>query len=99
MEIQHQSAQARGDVLKADLTRSNRKGIERALEGVPEPKGDRVELSEASRNLTKDLETATEESAEHRQRVAELMEQYQAGTLNSRERIERAAGGILGGNR
>jgi len=100
MEIHHQPSRPDPDrgsnPLRTDFTRRNREGIERNLERVQAPERDRVELSLSARNINKDLETASKESAEHRQRVAALMEQYSSGTLNTTERIERAAEGMLG---
>jgi hypothetical protein len=99
MEIHHQpprpSPDRGNDPLRADFTRRNREGIERNLERSQAPETDRVDLSSGARSINKDLETVSEETAEHRERVAVLMEQYRQGTLNSPERIERAAEGML----
>ena len=97
MEVNHSSRSGRDATpLRADLTRKNREGIARAVEATQQvAESDRVELSEAGQSYVADLEETSEASAEHRAKVAEIMELYRSGTLNSPERIERAAEGLL----
>jgi hypothetical protein len=65
--------------------------------GSETPQRDRIELSDEGRRLlAKESETASAE-AERKERVAELERSYREGTLNTRERIDRAAASLLGG--
>ena len=84
-------AAERGEELRrareTELAETQRRADARRTEEARE-RQDVLELSVASR-----LEGTDEERA---QRVQELKSQYQAGTLDSPERIEKAAEGLLG---
>jgi len=96
-----------------DLTRPNREAIAKAIEGMPErreaarepaadaagTRTDRLELSAASKMLIERAATGeATESEKHAAKLAELKARYLDGTLNSPERVERAATKLLSGD-
>lgn len=89
----------------SDITRPNRKGIQRAVESgraareeaaEESKRRDRLELSSAGSRL-QEAEDAHERA--RAERLAELREAHEDGRLATRERAERAAGRILGDER
>lgn len=61
--------------------------------------GDRIELSEEARRLlAQDADKAPEADAARKERLAELEKSYREGTLNTRERVDRAAASLLSGS-
>ena len=111
MEIHHPSApeprpsQGAKDWPSIDVTRSNRAAIHRATEKVleeqreaetTETRGDRLDLSQEARRLAEQADLGKEPSEAELERVRELRAQYERGELNTYERVERAAGRMLG---
>lgn len=98
MEIQKpdtvRTNDARTSGLRADITRQNRESIEAVSNTQPTVHGDRVDLSSTTVRL---LLGEDAQSSEREERVAALREAAQAGTLNTPERVERAAQELLSG--
>lgn len=91
---------------KIDITQSVRESVRkftaefqpRRLETEPAEKrpGDRIELSAQARELAAREAEAESTEDRRRARVEELRAQYRDGQLDTPERVERAAGRLLG---
>ena len=98
--------------VRIDITKPNREGIRRTTEELAEARAveakelevqtrqrdqrDQIELSDEARALASRAES-TDEADANRARMAELRQQYLDGTLNTDERVSRAAARILDG--
>jgi anti-sigma28 factor (negative regulator of flagellin synthesis) len=111
MEIHHQSvpeprpSQGSKDWPRIDVTRGNRAAIHRATEKAledqretdpSEARSDRLELSQEARRLAEQADLGKEPTEAELERVRELRAQYESGELNTYERVQRAAGRMLG---
>ena len=95
----------------ADITRTNREGIESQVPREPrledaqrverESTPDRIDLSIESRTLSKDVEASAQarlrDDDVRSERVRELRAAHERGELNTDERVQRAADRMLEG--
>ncbi len=87
---------ARSKAQSIDLTRSNRDGIRENVDRARRP--DKVDLSKAADAAEGHVgPDGTRETKEERtERIASLRTEVETGTLNSPERIQKAAENLLG---
>jgi len=80
-----------------DLTKSNREGIQKSVDRARQP--DSVDLSKAAEAAEGHVgpEGAHESSIDRAERLDALRAEVEAGTLNSPERIQKAAENLLEG--
>lgn len=95
-----------------DITRPNRRAIASSVKETEERRAaeaekrvrerfsqvdrDRVDVSAAAKLLARSEARRAEAEAERQERVAELREAHESGTLNTPERVESAAAKMLG---
>ena len=87
-----------------DITRLNREAIQRSTDELYQAQysTDRIELSQEGQALAASTAKDTAKADEarraeqaHQEKVQELRKQYEAGKLNTRERVEKAAHKML----
>lgn len=86
---------SRANAQAIDLTRSNRDGIRESVDRARET--DKVDLSKAAESAEDHIGTdgANESPSQREARLTSLRTEVQAGTLNTPERIQRAAENLL----
>ncbi|MFN0244912.1 MAG: hypothetical protein ACKVWV_18675 [Planctomycetota bacterium] len=99
------SAQNSEDKLKVDVTRVSRERVQQAADESiaqirarvvePERKTDELELSEEAQRLARQATGEPSDDDKRAERVRELKSEHAAGTLYTRERLERAAERML----